>query len=153
MNREILFRAKCFGNWRYGNYVHFDKKPTNSRCNINYKDFIITNEDDGEHYYPISDLSSIGQYTGLKDKNGKEIYEGDTVRFSYITDGLKPIEIECLAKVVFEDGSFMIKCVKGHVHNSMQRALFAMDYFNIKVEVIGNVTDNPEMVKGGSNEA
>ena len=153
MNREILFRAKCFGNWRYGNYVHFNKKPTNSRCNINYKDFIITNEDDGEHYYPISDLSSIGQYTGLKDKNGKEIYEGDTVRFSYITDGLKPIEIECLAKVVFEDGSFMIKCVKGHVHNSMQRALFTMDYFNIKVEVIGSVTDNPEMVKGGSNEA
>jgi hypothetical protein len=28
MNREILFRAKCFGNWRYGSYVHFDKKPT-----------------------------------------------------------------------------------------------------------------------------
>lgn len=25
MNREIIFRAKCFGNWRYGNYVHFDK--------------------------------------------------------------------------------------------------------------------------------
>jgi uncharacterized phage protein (TIGR01671 family) len=153
MNREILFRAKCFGNWRYGNYVHFDKKPTNSRCNINYKDFIITNEDDGEHYYPISDLSSIGQYTGRKDKNRVKIFDGDIVRFSYITDGLKPIEIECLAKVVFEDGSFMIKCVKGHVHNSMQRALFAMDYFNIKVEVIGNVTDNPEMVKGGSNEA
>lgn len=152
MNREILFRAKCFDNWRYGSYVHFDKKPTNSRCNINYKDFIITNEDDGEHYYPISDLSSIGQYTGLKDKNGKEIYEGDTVRFSYITDGLKLIEIECLAKVVFKDGSFMIKCINGHIHNSMQRALFAMNYFNIKVEVIGNVTDNSDLLnnnKGG----
>lgn len=152
MNREILFRTKCFGNWHCGNYVHFVKKPTNSRCNINYKDFIITNEDDGEHYYPISDLSSIGQYTGLKDKNGKEIYEGDTVRFSYITDGLKLIEIECLAKVVFKDGSFMIKCINGHIHNSMQRALFAMDYFNIKVEVIGNVTDNSDLLnnnKGG----
>lgn len=79
MNREILFRAKCFGNWRYGNYVHFDKKPTNSRCNINYKDFIITNEDDGEHYYPITDLSSIGQYIGLEDHKGVKIFEGDII--------------------------------------------------------------------------
>ena len=147
MDREILFRAKCFGNWRYGSYVHFDKNPTHNCYNCHYKDFIVTNEVDGEHYYPISELSSLGQYTGLKDKNEKKIFEGDIVRFSYITDGIEPIEIECLAKVVFEDGSFMIKCVKGHVHNSMQRALFAMDYFNIKVEVVGNITDNPELMK------
>lgn len=153
MNREILFRAKCSGVWRYGSYVHFDKKPIHDCYNAKYRDFIVVNGVGGEHHLPITELSSIGQYTGLKDKNGKEIYEGDTVRFSYITDGLKLIEIECLAKVVFKDGSFMIKCVNGHIHNSMQRALFAMDYFNIKVEVIGNVTDNPEMVKGGSNEA
>ena len=78
---------------------------------------------------------------------GTKSLRGDIVCFSYITDGVKPIEIECLAKVVFEDGSFMIKCVKGHVQNSMQRALFAMDYFNIKIEVVGNITDNPELIK------
>nr|WP_314698864.1 YopX family protein [uncultured Prevotella sp.] len=147
MKREILFRAKGSGNWRYGSYVHFDKKPINDCCNNKYKDFIVTNGVYGEHYFPITELFSLGQYTGVKDKNGNKIFEGDIVRFSYITDGIESIEIECLAKVVFEDGSFMIKCVKGHVHNSMQRALFAMDYFNIKVEVIGNVTDNPELMK------
>lgn len=81
MEREILFRAKCAKNWHYGNYIHFDKKPINSHCNVHHKDFIVTNEDDGEWYYPITDLSSLGQYTGIEDKNGKKIYEGDIIRY------------------------------------------------------------------------
>ena len=140
MKREILFRGINFQKeWVYGDLFHS-----------------YANDDIAIAYYregsktPTFDAifpESFGQYTGLTDKNGVKIFEGDIVRFSYITDGIKPIEIECLAKVVFEDGSFMIKCIKGHVHNSIQRALFAMDYFNIKVEVIGNVTDNPELMK------
>ena len=137
MNREILFRGKHLdrNEWVFGNLVQTEKETLIIKVGGNY-------------FQPNGVFpSSVGQYTGQKDKNGNKIFEGDIVRFSYITDGIKPIEIECLAKVVFEDGSFMIKCVKGHVHNSMQRALFAMDYFNIKVEVIGNVTDNPELLK------
>lgn len=141
MKREITFRGKRKnGQWVYGSLVVSE--------NINPAIYYEV----GKGLAKLLDWcyvkpDTIGQYTGLRDKNGVKIFEGDFVCFSYIADGINPIEIECLAKVIFEDGSFMIKCVKGHVHNSMQRALFAMDYFNIKVEVVGNITDNPELMK------
>lgn len=137
MNRDIIFRAKCFGVWRYGSYVHFDKKPTNSRCNINYKDFIITNEDDGENYYPITDLSSVGQYTGLKDKEGKRIFEGDIV---IIGEKLK-------TKVVYYDGAFRMQSEFSPTPTDTTDMGYMMREFSVRI--IGNIHDNPELLKGG----
>ena len=137
MNRDIVFRAKCFGNWRYGNYIHFVKKPTNSRCNINYKDFIITNEDDGEHYYPITDLSSVGQYTGLKDKEGKRIFEGDIV---IIGEKLK-------TKVVYYDGAFRMQSEFSPTPTDTTDMGYMMREFSVRI--IENIHDNPELLKGG----
>lgn len=137
MNRDIIFRAKCFGNWRYGNYIHFVKKPTNSRCNINYKDFIITNEDDGEHYYPITDLSSVGQYTGLKDKEGKRIFEGDIV---IIGEKLK-------TKVVYYDGAFRMQSEFSPTPTDTTDMGYMMREFSVRI--IGNIHNNPELLKGG----
>ena len=137
MNRDIIFRAKCFGNWRDGNYIHFVKKPTNSRCNINYKDFIITNEDDGENYYPITDLSSVGQYTGLKDKEGKRIFEGDIV---IIGEKLK-------TKVVYYDGAFRMQSEFSPTPTDTTDIGYMMREFSVRI--IGNIHDNPELLKGG----
>ena len=152
MNREILFRAKCSGVWRYGSYVHFDKKPTNSRCNINYKDFIITNEDDGEHYYPITALSSIGQYTGLKDKYGKEIYEGDILKtprgfIGQVVFGRA--EEECRHKVF---GRMVIDCYTtyGWIFVRGDGYKCSIDDELLEGETIGNVFSNPELLKGGT---
>lgn len=172
MEREILFRAKCFGKWRYGSYIHFDKKPTNSRCNINYKDFIVTNEDDGEHYYPITELSSVGQYTGLKDCNGKEIYEGDIILVKeyenilmqefnndpncfdvFTLDEIKgDLQQSYTSPVVWEEGTFCISTNGDWRHHNdtflavlfgdMKRSNPIFDF-----EVIGNIHDNPELMK------
>ena len=151
MNREIKFRAKCFDNWRYGSYVHFDKKPINSRCNINYKDFIITNEDDGEHYFPITDISSVGQYTGLKDKNGKEIYEGDILKtprgfIGQVVFGRA--EEECRHKLF---GRMVIDCYTtyGWIFVRGDGYKCSIDDELLEGEIIGNVFSNPELLKGG----
>lgn len=136
MNREILFRAKCFGNWRNGNYVHFDKKPTNSRCNINYKDFIITNEDDGEHHYPITEPSSIGQYTGLKDKNGKKIFEGDIVTGR-----------NCRFVVKYDERKAEFVAVNSTLPKGFGLSM-SQTWINGTNKIIcGNIHDNPELMK------
>jgi uncharacterized phage protein (TIGR01671 family) len=71
------------------------------------------------------------QYTGLKDKNGKEIYEGDIVS----SEQWNPKTYQ----VVFEDGEFGFK-------NSGDFYLNALHYLE-KFEVIGNIYENPELLE------
>ena len=139
MNREILFRAKCSGNWRYGSYVHFDKKPINDCCNDKYKDFIVTNGVYGEHYYPITELSSLGQYTGLKDKNGKKIFEWDI-----LFQGQELLGVVCISK------RYGVSILKTTTTWSLINFVLDSDFdagVLSDIEVRGNIYDNPELMK------
>lgn len=140
MNREILFRAKCSGVWRYGSYVYFDKKPIHDCYNAKYRDFIVVNGVYGENHYPITELSSIGQYTGLKDKDGKKIFEGDIISF---------VVFDCFGNdrqykgvVRWSDFGFVVEVSD----DSFELGWVAAKQDVLKV--IGNIHDNPEMVKG-----
>lgn len=149
MSREILFRAKCFGNWRYGNYVHFDKKPINDCCNNKYKDFIVTNGVYGEHYYPITELFSLGQYTGLKDKNGNKIFEGDILKTpnGFIGEVVfGRAEEECTHRE-YRRKITDVFTTYGWIFKRADGFSIAIDDEILQGELIGNVTDNAELLK------
>ena len=133
--REILFRGKRTdnGEWVYGNYCIAEKLD---KSGVEY--FIIEIEAEGSQYYVIPE--TVGQYTGLKDKNGKRIFEGDILKFAD-ADGR-----DVYLNVVFEDGAFLME-EDGVINSDL-----IPSYDCLGVEVIGNIYDNPELLKGCEQE-
>ena len=134
--REILFRGKRTdsGEWVYGNYCIAEKLD---KSGVEY--FIIEIEAEGSQYYVIPE--TVGQYTGLTDKNGKKIFEGDIVNVAYNPKytGISKDRIGNF-EVVFNNGCFM----KGSIQNNGLYHFIPSD----ETTVIGNIHDNPELLKG-----
>ena len=133
--REILFRGKRTynGKWVEGSLV------VTSQCNAY---IISTVEDKRDATVLVNQCSlnvdpeTVGQYTGLTDKNGVKIFEGDIVRYG-----------DTIHKVVFEERNGT--AYFGLVYSPLETLPFG-HYQDLKrIEVIGNIHDNPELLKGG----
>ncbi len=125
--REIKFRGRDdYGDWHYGDLW-------NSFGN----DYVII--ENGKTFSVIPE--TVGQYTGMKDKNGTEIYEGDVL----IINGIRRNNFFddfffAIGKVIWNNGWF-VECAR------VAGVYTVLNDGCINVEVIGNIHDNPELME------
>lgn len=90
----------------------------------------------------------IEQASGLKDKNGKLIYEGDIVReVSIDEDSAMGAEFEEVSVVCFGGGDYPCSFTLKHPRFYRKHALLNYGYMRQEIEVIGNIHENPELLK------
>lgn len=127
--REILFRGKRKdnGDWHEGEDI--------MRNTIRGK---VCLAKIGEDWISV-DPKTVGQYTGLIDKNGKKIFEGDIVKI--------PLYEGCQERVIAVV-AWDILCAVFYLHGKQVKTDF-YHYFGDDCEVIGNIHDNHELLEGG----
>ena len=125
MDREILFRGKdIYGKWLYGDLINLTNELKQ-----------ICNHTQLEHAHSV-DIKTIGQYTGLLDKNGKKIFEGDIVKD-------EQSGYEYVIKWFSEYACFALANKNGHIE-------YDVDEFEMLVNdliVVGNIHDSSDFAE------
>ena len=135
MTREIKFRGKDLESdkWLYGNLVCYEDEGEELTCIVSTS----RNEVDACLEFTPVDKASVGQFTGMLDRNGNEVYEGDILNaYSCVWDRTKDVVVVYDEKhgyykyaIVGEDGKFMYYIKNDNVVNFV---------------VIGNIHDNKQ---------
>ena len=144
MNREIKFRGKSLrcDTWVCGHY-----------CRLNNTDYIIlqpkstAKDNEDESIITMAeeiDIKTLGEYIGLKDYKGQEVYEGDIILSPWWDD--EPQEVK-FHKYGFKGLDIRQKIVHGReLYEGIDDLLEGC--FGEVFEVIGNIHDNPELLEG-----
>ena len=124
MTREIKFRGKRIdtGEWVYGSLIQWKDGVTT----------IIT-ETKEDHYESSVNPDTVGQYTGLRDRKGKDVWEGDLLR--------TPEGDIMVAEWI--DAKIITRCVRPYNPRYKNSLTFA---YPVSV-VVGNIYDNPELLE------
>ena len=150
--RDIKFRGKMIpeNEWIYGTLLRipappycWGENPPKDKYYIQFADPRYM-PDWGMPYKMVQgevNPETVGQYTGLKDKNGKEIYEGDIVKFRFKEDREEFPDLIGYIEYQSTFAAFRIMSNQGS---------FKIDITEIKfIEKIGNIYDNPELLEEG----
>ena len=139
MSREILFRGK-----------HIHTTDSNEHLNgtwvhgyLSDKNYINDKSLEGEF---LVDKNTICQYTGLTDKNGKKIFEGDIVRYGEICGEVKFGLHESNWQICKYNQGFYIEFPKESLYRK------ELGYWENKVVVIGNIYDSPKLLEDKENK-
>lgn len=139
MSREILFRGK-----------HIHTTDSNEHLNgtwvhgyLSDKNYIYDKSLDGEF---LVDENTICQYTGLTDKNGKKIFEGDIVRYGEICGEVKFGLHESNWQICKYNQGFYIEFPEESLYRK------ELGYWENKVVVIGNIYDSPKLLEDKENK-
>lgn len=138
MNRQILFKAKRKdnGEWVEGYYVYCRKRR--------YILQILNKEigfDERENEWIEIDPGTICQYTGLTDKNGKKIFEGDVVKYVDVCGEVKFGLHESTWQINKYNQGFFVTFPKEYSLRS------ELGFWRNKIVVIGNIFDNAELLE------
>lgn len=133
MKREIKFRAKAINNdfykgeWVYGYYA-----------NILWSSNLVDVITDGANEIPIQ-IETLGQFTGKTDINGKDIYNDDVVRV---------FTVERSFNVVVKWSNHSMAFMACYIDGNQCPFSWFTNLLVYELEVIGNVFDSPDLLKG-----
>lgn len=138
---KTLFRGKRTdnGEWVYGYYVHRRKRMGifgQTVTDLDRESDWIISFRDGTPYEV--DPETVGQYTGLPDKNGKKIFKGDIINISSVV-ATTIMELTAVVQRNLKTANYELK---GYGYNPI--SLEGVQYWG---KVIGNIYDNPELLE------
>jgi uncharacterized phage protein (TIGR01671 family) len=131
--RKIIFRGKSFvtGGMVYGDLIQWKNGA---------RDILVNDLDTGEKTKFRVSPETVGQFTGFTDKNGKKIFEGDIL-----------CDDECIGKINYGDSSYTYEWkLRRYLKSDFYRNCILSDFTRLgNLEVIGNIHENPELLKEG----
>ena len=148
--REILFRAKdeASNKWVYGYYVHLPS----AAGSVHIMQVPAGNPDESNTaYYIIPE--TVGQFTGLTDKNGKKIFEGDIIHYIDDYDDFDGFTrtVDEKAIILWDKDYCGFACKI--IGDESEDVYSWLDFFvKPDLAVIGNIHDNPELFGGDVND-
>ena len=150
--REILFRGKRKdnGEWLEGSALFADNKAFIFN---NVKVEFFNGHNEYRMNFTLKEVipETVGQYTGLTDKNGRKIFEGDIVHAIYQSNyvGMKNIDFG-IGVVEYCGNYYSHASYEINIIGEIGSRVFSASLEG-GVEVIGNIYDNPELLRGGAD--